>query len=139
MTDLRERLEKLDDLDLLLALVMGEAEGEPLLGKIAVAQVVKKRFEDSRWPITWQEFMLQEAQFTCFSPAYFRPETIKYHREEIAWRECKFAAYGVYNNYIRDLTDGANLYWNPDIIKPNWDWSKVTLLDKIGKHQFARE
>ena len=48
MTELKKRLEKLDDLDLLLALVMGEAETEPLLGKIAVAQVVE-RSAKSTW------------------------------------------------------------------------------------------
>jgi len=134
-------LEKLDDLDLLTALVMGESEAEPIEGKIAVAQTVKYRKEDKRWPNTWKGAMLQKGQFDCFKQRFFRPVIIKHDWGNIVWKECKYAAWGVYNDYLRDVTGGrANLYWNPDIIeKPNWDWSKVTLLNKIENHQFARE
>ncbi|MCP4579817.1 MAG: cell wall hydrolase [Deltaproteobacteria bacterium] len=134
-----DELKILDDIDLLTALIMGESEAEPVLGKIAVACVVKNRLADPRWPDDWKGVMLQKWQFSCFLPACFRPEILK-HSWTPAWKECKFAAFGVYHDYVRDVTEGANLYWNPGIIKkPNWDWSKVTLLDKIGKHQFARE
>ena len=57
-----DTLEQLNDLDLLTALIMGEAESEPLLGKIAVACVVKNRLNDRRWGNTWQDVMLQKYQ-----------------------------------------------------------------------------
>lgn len=135
-----DNLKKLDDIDLLTALIMGEAESEPLIGKIAVACVIKNRMKDKRWPSDWKDVMLQKYQFSCFLPKYLRPEILIHNWNNIYWRESKFAAFGVYNNYYRDVTNGANLYWNPDIIKkPNWNWSKITILKKIGKHQFAKE
>jgi len=129
-----------DDEDLLIALVRGEAEAESIIGKIAVACVVQNRVNDPRWPGGWKSVILQPKQFSCFLPAYFRPEIMQHNWANMYWRECKVAAWCVMNHYVRDVTGGANLYWNPDIIKkPDWDWSKVTLLKRIGGHQFARE
>lgn len=130
-----DELRILDDIDLLIALVMGEAEGEPILGKIAVAQVVKNRMNDPRWPDDWKGVMLQKSQFSCFLPAYFRPEILK-HSWSPAWKECKFAAFGVFNDYVRDVTGGANHY-HADWLNPKPKWAnpeKETLT--IGDHIF---
>jgi N-acetylmuramoyl-L-alanine amidase len=126
--------------DLLVALIRGEAEAESIIGKIAVACVVRNRVHDPRWPNDYKGVILQRKQFSCFMPEYFRPEIMRHEWENIYWRECRLAAYSVLNDYVRDVTDGANLYWNPSIIKkPNWDWSKITILKRIGNHQFAIE
>ena len=128
------------DEDLLSALIRGEAESESIAGKLAVGWVVRNRVSDDRWPGDWKSVILQPKQFSCFLPDYFRPEILRHEWSNIYWRECRLAAWAVINTYVRDLTGGANLYWNPEIIaKPNWDWSKVTLLKRIGSHQFARE
>lgn len=129
-----------DNIDILIACIMGEAEAESVIGKIAVACVIRNRVTDHRWPNTYKAVCLQAQQFSCFNPDQFRSEIMRPQYSNIYWRESKFAAWGVMNDYLRDITRGANLYWNPDIIeKPNWDWSKVELLDKIEHHQFARE
>jgi hypothetical protein len=72
---------------------------------------------------------------------FFRPGIFRHEEKKLWWRECRFAAYGVLHDCVGDITRQANLYWNPSIIEkpPSWDWSKVTILDKIGKHQFAME
>ena len=138
--DLQEKIRKVDELDLIIAVVRGEAAGEPFLGKLAVACVVRNRVKDKRWPATFREVILQPKQFSCFNPEFLQENMFEHYQNRLWWRECKFAAWAVLHNCVGDVTDGANLYWNPDIIrKPPWDWSKIQLLAKIGRHQFARE
>jgi len=133
-----EGLSKLDDIQLLTALVLGEAEAEPLLGKIAVACVVRNRVNDKRWADTWREVMLQPYQFSCFLPEYFRPEIIQQDRQDPVWRECSFSAFGVYNRYIRSEAKGANHYFS-SIMKeePYWAKGRDPVLE-IGKHKFYK-
>ena len=133
-----DTLEQLDDLSLLTALVMGEAEAEPFLGKIAVACVVKNRLDDNRWPDTWQEVMLQKYQFSCFLPTYLIPEITMEHWDRIAWRECRLAAFGVLGGYIADVTDGSNHYHADWMSKaPTWARGE-RLVVGIGNHLFYR-
>ena len=131
-------LKSLDDVELLTSLVMGEAEGEPFLGKLAVAFTVKNRVEDRRWPDTWKGVMLQEYQFSCFLPAYFRPEILD-HSWTSPWKECRFAAFGVYQGYVQDMTKGANHYHASYFSDTPPKWAtrkKITLF--MGNHIFYR-
>ena len=130
-------LTTLDDIDLLTALVMGEAESEPLLGKIAVACVVRNRVNDKRWADDWKSVMLQPYQFSCFLPEYFRPEIIIQNRHSPVWREANFAAFGVYNRYIRAEALGANHYHADYIETPSWAKGHNPVL-VVGKHRFYK-
>ena len=132
-----ESLEQLNNLDLLTALIMGEAEGESILGKLAVACVVKNRLGDRRWPNTWQRVMLQKYQFSCFLPGYFRPEITSQHWDKIAWRECRFAAFGLLDGYVSDVTDGCNHYYASWAKEPSWAKGKRHIMG-IGGHLFYR-
>lgn len=138
--DIHKQIEIADDMDLLIAVIRGEAESEPFMGKLAVGCVVRNRVQHKRWPITYREVILQKGQFCCFFPRFLRANIFRHYPSQLWWRECKFAAWGILKNCVGDVTDGANLYWNPDVIeKPNWDWSKIEMLNKIGNHQFCRE
>lgn len=129
-----------DEMDILIACLMGEAEAEDIIGKIAVGCVIRNRVLDSRWPDTFKDVCLQPKQFSCFNPEFFRPEILYPNHNNIYWRESKFVAWGITNDYFRDITESANLYWNPSIIEaPNWDWSKIDILRTFGHHRFARE
>jgi len=140
------KIEDLDDIQLLTGLLRGEAEGENFIGKCAVACVARNRVSDRRWPDTYKEVILQPMQFSCFNSLPRQGEILddlfqKFFtsHEDGWWRECRFAAWGAIFNWYRDFTGGANLYWNPDICTPDWDWDNVQILGKFGKHQFARE
>ena len=130
-------LTNLDDIELLTALILGESEAEPLLGKIAVACVVRNRVNDPRWPSAWRDVMLQNKQFSCFLPECFRPSIIKQNRRDPVWREANFAAHGVYNKYVRSEANGANHYHADYIETPYWVKNKDVVLS-IGKHLFYR-
>ena len=130
-------LKKLDDIELLTALVLGEAESESLIGKIAVACVVRNRVRNKRWPDAWKEVMLQSKQFSCFLPEFFRSEILEKDRLNPVWRECNFAAFGVYNKYIRAEAHGANHYHANYIDPPYWTKGHKPVLI-IGKHVFYK-
>lgn len=120
-----------DEFDLLLACIRGEAEGEALFGKLAVASVIRNRVLDKRWPDTYKEVVLQPAQFSCFLPEYLRPEIFKPERGELWWRECKLAAYAIYHNWVRDITQGANHYHDISIADDLPSWAE-------GRHPIFR-
>ncbi len=116
-------LKDCNEFDLLLACIRGEAEAESFHGKLAVACVVRNRVNDKRWPDTYKEVLLQSKQFSCFNPDLLRPEIFEHEWNEFWWRECKFAAWGVMYDYIRDVTQGANHYYAVDLIDPPY-WAK---------------
>lgn len=130
-----ETLKERDEFDLLLACIRGEAEGESFLGKLAVACVIRNRVNDSRWPDTYKEVIIQPKQFSCFLPDFYRPEIFKREWSKIWWRECKIAAWGIYHNYIRDITQGANHYYSIDIDPPYWAEGRYPIW-RNGNHWF---
>lgn len=138
MTDLHEY----GRLNLLTGLIWGEARGEPIQGKIAVAWVVRHRVEDGRWPNTYEGVILQPRQFSCFNlddpnhHAVLNSLSPSWYWKDPAWRECRFAAMGVISSWVQDVTKGANHY-NTLGCDPTWD-DKMVLTVTIGKHEFFR-
>ena len=137
-------LREVGDLNLLTALIWGEARGEPFDGKMAVAFVARNRKNDTRWPDTWVDVILQAEQFSCFNV-----EDVNYHEILKAilpsrnsnwlnamWRECRYAAYGVLGNWRKDFTDGSNHY-HAHYILPYWAKDQKVIY-KIGSHLFYK-
>ena len=137
METLASRLNKVDELDLLIACIRGEAEGEPFIGKLAVACVIRNRLLDDRWPDTYHGVMLQKWQFSCFIPKYFRESTLKHEWSRAFYRECRYAAFGVYATWVQDITNGANHYHATWIDTPDWAQGKEPVF-KMEKHLFFK-
>lgn len=133
-----EQLKSLDETRLLTALIMGEAEGEFILGKIAVACVVRNRTKDARWPSSYHGVMLQPYQFSCFLPSFFRPEIVLEQPDNPNWRDAEMIARNVINDKLKDVTDGSNHYHSLRMKRfPAWaDDDKVTVT--LGNHVFYR-
>jgi spore germination cell wall hydrolase CwlJ-like protein len=129
-------LTKIDEFHLFIACLRGEAEGEPFIGKLAIACVIRNRVNDDRWPSTYKEVMLQHKQFSCFLPDYFRPSILIPARGKSYWKECKFAAFGVYHGWVRDITNGANHYHTTDDF-PSWS-DNMELVYRAGNHLFFK-
>ena len=128
------KLKALEPLDLLRVLILGEAEAEPLFGKLAVAQVVKNRMLAVRYPNDWVKVMLDTEQFPCFLPEFFRPETLKTRRSDNNWKESHFAAFGIFYNYVSDVVDGSTRYHLEDET-PFWSRGFAPVMH-IGKRLF---
>lgn len=131
-------LQSVDEFDLLVACLRGEAEGEPFMGKLAIACVIRNRVKDKRWPDTYRGVMLQPYQFSCFLPQYFRPQTLKHDWDKSYWKECNFAAFGVYHDWVRDITGGANHY-HAFGVHPKWaDDMERADINIAGHHIFYK-
>jgi N-acetylmuramoyl-L-alanine amidase len=130
--------------DLVLAITLwGEARGEGIEGKIAVAFVILNRSIDKRWPDTIQEVCIQPKQFSAWNDNDLNfPELIrkskqgKFYDRDPVWKECLWTSHGVLSTWVRDLTHGANHYCVTRL-NPSWaDESKITVV--IGNHKFFR-
>ena len=140
MTDLRQA----GRLNLLTGLIWGEARGEAIQGKLAVAWVVRNRVLDKRWPDTYEDVILQPWQFSCFNPGDANHHSVlrsllpSWGWSDLDWRECRYAAMGVISSWVQDMTKGANHYHAVALDPaPKWaDSGKVT--GTIGGHIFYR-
>lgn len=56
-----------EDLDVMARTIWAEARGEPYVGQIAVAWVIRNRAADKRWPRTIHGVCKQPWQFSCWN------------------------------------------------------------------------
>lgn len=133
--------------------ILLEAEGEPELGKLGVAFVIRNRMDrqkaSARTVILGKDGVAQgdgkpyEA-FSCFNDDYVGMRTSRLANPdpvmvEICWR----AACSAYWKLVSDPTHGATFYLNPDLTRqirpdhqlPSWyDPKRVKL--RVGHHEF---
>lgn len=140
------KLTDLGDIELVRATIILEAGGEPFLGKLAVASVIRERLMDKRWPDTWAGVCLQDQQFSCWNdvdrekdiPDAIMKKAIETQWGAIWWKECQLAAFGCVNHYFRHVVNPANHYHAEDR-KPYWtEAPEAKCLAHIGKHLFWR-
>ena len=131
------------ELELLSLLVYGEARGESLDGKAGVAWVAINRSKKKGWfGDTLKEVILKPYQFSCFLPddpnfAILKEIHQRYEEfleNDVVFRECYYIAKGVFEGWIRDLTDGA-LYYHSRAISPRWS-NAYSRKAEIGNHIF---
>jgi N-acetylmuramoyl-L-alanine amidase len=136
------RFEDVDELTLLACLIFGEARGEPVEGRIAVAWAVRNRVT---WPVAtrfgagWQGVILRPLQFSSFNAndpnSKKLLEPLKWGAEA-SWAACFEAACAVYFQLVPDPTGGANHYHTTGVA-PSWSRG-VEPTAVIGNHRFFR-
>jgi len=138
-------LKEVGELNLLTALLWGEARGEPLEGKIGVAWVVRNREnKPGWWGVGYTNVMLKPQQFSCFNlgdPNYhglllrILPSR-NANMQDPVYRECRWVAHGVLGNWVPDPTGEANHYhaWE---ITPYWAKGQRPTT-RIGNHFFYK-
>lgn len=141
---------EMDETALLRGLIMGEAEGEGLAGKCAVADVVVNRVmlaEAKRvtwWGRTLHEVALKPHQFSCFYADWKGRKRAIYagaRREDLpACADADKAARHALARLAGDPTQGdrsfgATHYFNPKIVLPTWAHG-MTKLVTVGGHDF---
>jgi len=140
------RVRDQSDMGLLTALIIGEAAGEPFTDKLAVACVVKNRVHDVRWPDTWKGVILQRQQFSSMNSLprngevqlFWRHRYFTNYWTDSWWRECRFAAFGLLNEWYQDFTHGANHYYEHRLIETPY-WARgVDPVYIMGGHWFYR-
>ena len=122
-----------------------EARGEPMVGQVAVAQVIMSRVYDERYPDTICDVVKQgyyyswdktipirdKCQFSFWCDG--KPETIK---DEDAYFWATEVAQAVMVGTLYDTTQGATHY-HAYYVQPSWS-KKFTRTVRINDHIFYR-
>ena len=121
-----------------------EARGSNRADRIAVADVVLNRVQDTRYPNTICEVVRQGKQYAdgrmirnkCQFSWYCDGKS-DWPRDMDAWVDAQMIAYNMIEYAQgRGLTEGATHY-HADYVKPNWARS-LQLIGSIGVHIFYR-
>lgn len=131
------------DLQILAQTILGEAEGEPLQGKVAVAWVIVNRAVGRKLTIT--AVCLQPKQFSCWnqgSPRISRMEGASL--SDPYYRSCYGVGCLVLAGEYADITRGAQFYFTK--AAPPWArvwppiWAqRMVQTAEIGAHVFFKE
>ena len=134
------------DLDAATLTAYGEARGEPILGVIAVLQVIRTRVASGHWGATWTAVCLAPAQFSCWLPSDANAPILAQAAAQIgrafnpvldtiAWLAAQILA-----GAIPDVTGGATHYFAPAGVTsaPAWSRPPAVYTVTIGRHQFYR-
>lgn len=122
----------------------GEARGEGAEGMAAVAHVIINRRWDSkgRWPKSIEKVCHQPWQFSCWNNGDPNRDKIKALTEEdlatnYDWRLAYSVAMACLAGVGEDVTEGANHYFNPNVVYPEWA-KGVTPTVKVLNHVFLK-
>lgn len=125
------------DLDWVARTVWGEAEGEPLEGKIAVASVIYNRARNPRW---WgkniKDACLTAKQFSAWNDSSNRRNRMgEPDLNDPIFRECFTAAVIAIDH---DPTDGADHYYAHKTLQDPPAWAEGRDGVVIGGHTFYK-
>lgn len=127
--------------DILARTIWGEARGETLQGKEAVANVIINRLKISRargkfwWGNTLEEVCQKPFQFSCWNeddPNYTKILAVT--EDDPQFAICLRIARRALNGVLTDHTNGADHY-HADHVTPKWAHSRVPAA-VIGNHIF---
>ena len=110
-----------------------EAANQPLEGQIAVAEVIRNRMKYRRQ--TAEEVCLAPKQFSAWNSRAYAVKRLskatgaEYQRASKAWHESE----------TTNLTNGSDIYFNPKLCKPTWNFALLTFMGQYGSHRFYKE
>jgi spore germination cell wall hydrolase CwlJ-like protein len=127
-----------DDLDVMARTVWGEARGEPLEGKLAVAWVIRNRAGAPGW---WGEGIAgvcrQPWQFSCWNAGDpNRAKLIGVSPRDEMFRDCLMVVAGALSGNLPDPTVGANHY-HARGVSPAWATGRAPALS-LRNHVFYK-
>lgn len=121
--------------------VYQEARGEPLEGKVAVANVVKNRVESSNYPNSYCEVVQQRrgniCQFSWYCDAYEHPVFYSMELPDAhAFKTAVEISLKTMDNIILDNTEGST-HFHATYVDPYWNKSLVRVA-QFGNHIFYK-
>jgi N-acetylmuramoyl-L-alanine amidase len=136
----------LSGLDVLALTVYGEARGEAIEGKIAVANIIRNRLKTHRWGLTYERVCLAPMQFSCWTPkgGAANYAIVKALAAQILagqqpadpiLAECYWIAAGIQSGAARDNVQGATFYFVTRSTVPAWAVGHLPVC-VIGAHSF---
>jgi len=123
------------DLDALTLTLWGEARGEPIEGKIAVAMVIRNRLlKHWRGANTYADVCLAHAQFSAWtqevSQLSAEEQELASGKMDPALKLCQEIAAATIAGFLADNTKGADSYLTKDLYDkaaPNWAQNRPIL------------
>ena len=106
-----------------------EARSEPIIGQLAVAQVILNRVAASQWPDTICKVVWQPYQFS-----WTHDGKSDIPKEKAAWKRSQMLTELVMTTSIYDFSEGSKWYHTIQI-DPYWN-AKLTPQITIGNHIF---
>ena len=114
------------DVECMAEAIYHEGRGEPLAGQIAIANVIKNRLNDSRFPKTICKVIRQKYQFS-----YLWDGKLNRIKDKVAYEKATKIAKKVILDRIPDNTNGALFFRLATIRLPSYKHKR-----KIGLHIF---
>lgn len=127
----------------------GEARGESMLGKLAVAAVLRNRLYAGRWGTTYAAVCLASKQFSCWNAK--DPNLPKLQRlhaaltkwtlqedasDDAALQACLWVADGLLGGFLESTVGAATHYYATSMKQPP-SWAVgARLAAEIGNHRF---
>ncbi len=126
-----------DDIIVVAKTVYGEARGELPLGRLAVAWVIRNRWESGKWfgRGTVTDVCLRSFQFSAWNendPNRAKLEALS--PDHPVYQLCLYAALGAMRGLEEDPTGGATHYFATRTTRPAWAKGKHGRI--IGGHSF---
>lgn len=131
--------------DVVALTIYGEARGEPIEGKIAVASVIANRVKDGRFGKTFERVCLKPYQFSCWNAsdpnhkvlmqmaaAIGRGEPI----DDPTYRECEWIADGLLKERFASRVGNSTHYFAKRMLKPPKWASAAEFVGVVGGHNF---
>lgn len=143
MTEARNLLNSLPDIDLLALLAYGEARGEEPVGQLAVMHVALNRERKGGWfgkGLTGEGgVVLKPWQFSCFNENDRNlPKLLGAWGDSLGkYQEMRAIASLALSGFTIDPTQGATHYANLSLCNPDWA-KKMTVTVRIGRHTFFK-
>jgi len=135
-----------EDLNIMARTIWGEARGEGLAGKVAVAWVIYNRFKKPGWWSRHKDDVPDDTlaavckdpyQFSCWLESDpNRAKLLAVKDTDPAFRDCLLAVAGVLSGNFYDPTNGSNHYHTKGI-GPKWAEGQ-TPVAYVGNHVFYR-
>jgi N-acetylmuramoyl-L-alanine amidase len=107
-----------------------ESKGEPLVGQLAVAEVILNRAKSGRFPSSVCGVIFQPSQFSFVRGGSFPPIA----KSSRAWREA-VAISTIATNKLWSSGVGKALFFHADHVSPGW---RLTRVAALGNHIFYR-
>lgn len=126
------------DIDTMVRTLYGEVRGEPLIGQIGVAWVIRTRAEwpgKDWWGDTITDVCKAKWQFSCWFDAQ-RPRLLTLRGDDVAYTRMLTVAQNVLAGFYDDPTGGATHYLRFDTDAP-WEAGRTPTV-RLGAHDFYR-
>ena len=104
----------LEDRDVMIRTVLGEAASEGAVGQAAVALVIRNRADDQRFPDTVGGVSLQPRQFSAWNGDGSGNTLVsKYGPGDSAYEKTGYVVDAVMGGFVPDFTEGSTHYYAP--------------------------